>query len=159
MTEAATPRLLVVVGLPGSGKTVYLDRLKADGTVQTAFDDFHANAADNSCDVTASRWWRPLIESLTEGMDCAVADIAFCSPERRDALIEEVRRPLPGAKVVFHCFRADSDRCVRNLIARDRPSVQEDLQELQRWLPRYVIPDGATIIEVPEAGTGPSLKR
>jgi hypothetical protein len=157
MTSAKTPTLLVVVGLPGSGKTFYLDRLKAKGTVQEAFDDFHANAAGNSSNVSASRWWGPLMESLTRGADCAVADIAFCSPPRRDALIREVLRLQPGTKVVFHCFKADQDRCVRNLMARDRPSLHEDLLQLSRWLPEYAIPEGAVIMDVPNAG--PTLQR
>jgi predicted kinase len=79
-------KLIVVIGLPGSGKSHYVDRLLADGSVGWICHDFHADAYNDSKLVTDSRYLQELLEKLRTGHTCAIADIAFCDPTRRERI-------------------------------------------------------------------------
>jgi len=145
------PKLIIVSGLPGSGKTQYLKKLLLTNEIGYRCDDFHSCAqADSQC-VTASRCWSELIASLERGLDCAVADVVFCLEPRREALRREVLARLPAVEVEVRCFENDPHRCRQNVLARQPErsgSLRADLQILEGLTARYVIPPGAVRLPV-----------
>lgn len=70
------PEVLILVGLPGCGKTTYVEELRREGWAD--FDDFKSGAVDNSSEFRKSSRLRPLVASLHAGLRCVVADIDFC---------------------------------------------------------------------------------
>jgi len=73
--------ILVIAGLPGCGKTTYLDQLLKESW--RTFDDFKANAYQNSPQFQKSRKYAALQAAIRDNSRCAVADIDFCKPESR----------------------------------------------------------------------------
>ncbi|OFV96503.1 MAG: hypothetical protein A3H28_06205 [Acidobacteria bacterium RIFCSPLOWO2_02_FULL_61_28] len=144
-----TGNVILVVGLPGCGKTTYVDKLTAEFGAQK-FDDFKANAHYDSPTFQCARRFDELIIKLVRGETCIVADIDFCRNEARIEAEEEIKGRIPGVKVEWHYFENDPIRCRRNVIRRKSNSVQQELLNIDRYSPGYDIPSPATLIRVPE---------
>jgi hypothetical protein len=145
------PKLIVVMGLPGSGKTFYSKRLMKSGL--RCFDDFHADADGDSIEVAASPDWPDLKESLKTGVDAVVGDIAFCEPSRRAALMEAVRAEVPSVQIEYLAFENNPARCLENLI--NVADSDHRIAKLSEWAPRYVLPEGAIVMPIKYAGSTP----
>jgi hypothetical protein len=139
--------LTVVVGLPGSGKSRLLDRLRAACPGVVA-DDYHAAAHGGSPEVTDSRHYPALIAALRAGLDFYVADIAFTDSGRRLELDRVVRADVAGVVIEWVFFANDLGACLANVRRRGRESRAEE-EEMAQWLaPRYFVPQHATVLPV-----------
>lgn len=138
--------LILLVGLPGCGKTTHLCQLCRDGWL--IFDDFKANALDDSSTFCKSRKFPILIMALRNGLRCAVADIDFCKTESRDEAIRVIKAEIPNAKLSWRFFANDPVACEKNIRARNRPSLQTDLRKLAEYSAFYCIPQGAYVLPV-----------
>lgn len=148
--------LTVVVGLPGSGKSRLLDRLRAACPGVVA-DDYHAAAHGGSPEVTASRHYPALINNLRAGLDCAISDIAFTDTGRRLELDRVVRADVAGVVIKWVFFANDLGACLANVRRRGRESRVEE-GEMARWFaPRYFVPHGATLLPVWTPPGAPSI--
>jgi hypothetical protein len=141
-------KLIVVIGLPGSGKSHYLKELRDKGVLDWICEDFHADAYRNSEHVVDSRHLAPLVENLQHGLVCGVADIAFCNPVRLQEFLDEIRARVPGAEIEFHCFKNDKARCAENVDHRARESAGSEKGLIEKFSPGYTIPEGAKILDV-----------
>jgi hypothetical protein len=79
--QNVTKNVRLLAGLPGCGKTTYLNELRQNGWA--AFDDFKAGATDDSPEYRKSRHFADLLAHLCAGLRCVVADIDFCKTESR----------------------------------------------------------------------------
>lgn len=147
-------RLLVVVGLPGSGKSRLIDERLGQTVTGLRVHDFHADAIDGSPEVKKSRHYIPLVQKLKAGHDCVIADIEFCRPGRRDAFVRTLQEALPGLEVEFHCLRNQPDRCIRNVLSRCRKSVDEERRKILELSNDYTLPAGAIEYDVFEGSNG-----
>jgi predicted kinase len=143
-------RLLVVVGLPGAGKSWLIDNRLRQTITGLCIHDFHGDAINNSSAVKNSRHYVPLVKSLRAGRDCIIADIEFCRPTRRDAAVDTLRREFPSLIIEYHCVRNQPDRCIRNIIARGRQSESEERRKVGDLSREYVLPMGAIEYDVVE---------
>lgn len=143
-------KLILISGLPGSGKTYYLDNLIASGAVRKdrCYDDFHAGAHNDSPTVELSRWFIPLVSNLQAGNDCIVSDIEFCLKSRRDNLIEAIRIRVPSTKLEIRCFENKPDICRTRVLARSRESTGEETENIGRLSRDYDIPKDAIVLKV-----------
>lgn len=139
------PEVLFVAGLPGSGKTPYLMRLQADGWV--TFDDYQANARDNSPRFRAGRRYRELVQALRDGKKCVVADMKFCRPEDRREARNNLEEDVPGLCVRCEFFENDPKQCAEN-IHRSERSPGPRLAKLAEFAPEYSPPRGATFLPI-----------
>jgi len=141
-------QLLIVTGLPGAGKSWLIDNRLRQRVTGLCIHDFHGNSVNNSSAVKKSRHYAALVEALRAGHDCVVADIEFCRSSRRDAVIETLRIEFLCLAVEFHCFRNQPDRCIKNVVARHRDSVDEELRKVRQLSQEYVLPTGAIEYDV-----------
>ena len=141
-------RLLMVTGLPGAGKSWLIDDRLRQTVTGLCVHDFHGNAIDHSPAVKKSRHYVALVEALKAGHDCVIADIEFCRPSRRDVVVETLRTELPLLNVEYHCLRNQPERCIRNVIARNRHGADEEWSKVERLSREYVLPVGAIEYDV-----------
>lgn len=138
-----TPKILMIAGLPGCGKTTYLDELRREGW--SAFDDFKAGAIDDSSQFDKSRQFETLIAALREGRRCVVADIDFCKSESRAEAEKVLRVTVPRVEICWCFFARDERACEENIKRRNRDSLEAGIRELRRYSRVYSIPLGAHV--------------
>jgi energy-coupling factor transporter ATP-binding protein EcfA2 len=144
-------KLIVIVGLPGSGKSTLIEEMQPLVT-GLCVHDFHANAVGDSSLVDRSRYYHAVIDHIRAGNDCVIADIAFCEPPRRASLCEAFLREIPNLVLDWIYFENAPEKCERNVRRRERQSICNDLRELFRLAPLYRIPYGETPRVVREDG-------
>ena len=93
-------KLVVVFGLPGSGKTFHLPRIKKEHDAKLIRDSFKKESFRNLAPIMCSRHFVDLISNLREGRNCVISDIAFCKKDRRKELAEAVQLHVPDVKIV-----------------------------------------------------------
>ena len=137
------PTLLAIAGLPGSGKTRYINSLRSSIRGHIA-DDYMGGAVG----FTESRHIVDLARALNAGQDSLVCDILFCLPARRAEFEALIRRLVPAATIEWRFFENDPDRCLENVRRRVRIRVTREEELIRELSPQYQIPDGATILHV-----------
>jgi adenylate kinase family enzyme len=85
------PKVVIVIGLPGSGKTTYSKAHFANRLPNDLFDDFHGGSLDWTGAFAKSRHYEALKKKLEEGQDCVISDIEYCRSERLRAAEEGLR--------------------------------------------------------------------
>jgi hypothetical protein len=145
---ASISKLLVLSGLPGSGKSELLRSGKFPRVTGLRVHDFHHKAINNSPLPKDSRHFRAVVEALKAGHDCIIADVEFCREVRRNAVVEAIRDEVPEVLVEFHCFRNQPDRCKANVRRRGRAGVEEELRKVDEISSVYEIPANAVEYDV-----------
>jgi predicted kinase len=138
--------VILIAGLPGSGKTVYMEPLRQAGW--NIFDDFKANAYNDSSIFFHSQNYEPLLKALREGQKCVVADIDFCKTDSRNEAELVLRRQLPDVKLSWLFFANDIHACQANIKRRASRSIDDNLRALSNYCVQYHIPTCAHVIPV-----------
>ena len=133
--------ILLIAGLPGSGKTTHLNELQQNGW--SVFDDFKAGAIDDSPAFNKSCRFVAVVSKLREGKKCAVADIDFCRGTSRTEAENVLLGALPGLEIHWRFFANDEQACGENIRRRGRDSLEADLVKLREYSRIYEIPAGA----------------
>src|ERR1039457_2222600 len=76
------PTVTILIGLPGSGKTTYLEQKYPVHKRNCCFDNFHENSLDNTGTFTQSRHFETLKQLLRDGINCLISDIEYCRTKR-----------------------------------------------------------------------------
>ena len=130
-------KLIIVIGLPGSGKSCYLNSLKYEKIVDHIIHDFHAGAA--SFCFYDSKYANELVELLKSGINCGVADISFCKAFRRNAFIEGINDNIKDIQIEYHCFENNPETCKHNVLIRNRKGVQNELLRIDEFTENFDI--------------------
>jgi predicted kinase len=137
---------MLLAGLPGSGKTIYLCEKLHEGWL--VFDDFKANAFDDDSYFSKSRKFPSLTSALAHDLKCVVADIDFCDPASRNQAENVLRAVFPQLQLVWHFFENNPAACKANVRRRNNRGVNEELEKLRKYAGVYEIPQGAVILPV-----------
>ena len=141
------PRVILVGGLPGSGKTPYLEGLRTAGW--EIFDDFQANAHDNSPQFQKARRCGELIQALREGLNCVVADMRLvCSDYQVEA--EQVLRAHVGRIALeWRFFENDAAQCEQNIRnAAGTRFPEPRLAKVREFSEKYSVPSDSVRMPV-----------
>lgn len=146
MIGPRTQVVILLAGLPGCGKTTLLCQMRRDGWL--VFDDFKANAFDNSSEFRKSRKFRTLMAALSDGLRCVVADIDFCKTESRAEAQRVLMTDTPDVKIDWRFFANDLVACEANIRHRNRASIRQDLTKLHEYSAVYRIPQRAYVLPI-----------
>jgi len=138
--------LVLVGGLPGSGKSCLLHGFRQEGW--KIFDDFQAGALNDSPQFEHSRRFGELIADLRGGTRCVVADIRVIHEPYRANARDALLRSLGETEVEFRLFENDPQQCAQN-VRRDTARESGDrLRAIQDWTDQYSCPEGVRVIPV-----------
>jgi hypothetical protein len=136
---------ILILGLPGSGKTHYLLDLAAR-TGAAFFDDFKKDAFRDDPAFGSARRLGELLADLWTERDCLISDIDFCLPESlQEAEAWIYGNAPPGTTIERRYFAPDRDQCIANVTARatrENRDVASELGDIERYLKTYVVPQG-----------------
>lgn len=144
--------LTVVVGLPGAGKSSYMQKHKLACPGVYA-EDYMAGSRDDSSHLRDSRHHEALVHNLNDGKDCMLADIELCRREKQQELEAIIREHAPGTCIRWVVFRNDAAACKRNALRRARSGVQEELTKIDRLSRIYYTPANTQPVPVWPAET------
>ncbi len=146
--------LYVVIGMPGSGKTTYLERAQAEHVVDCYFDDYQKGApkADGlesraKSEPRLSPTYPKLVAAMAAGQNVAIADIRYCVPEEETLIREFAMAEFPEAKVVLVYFANNPDACRHNVMLRNRAAdrVKIELETIDLLTSRYNPPQNQAL--------------
>ena len=140
-------KLTIVVGLPGSGKSTYIQRHKSAFT-GIAIEDFHKGAFNNSPKVVDSKHFNELIANLNSNKDCIIADIAYCDEQKRCELEIEINKKLNNVEFDWIFFENDPEKCNENIQKRNRANYKEELEKVNLYKSIYIIPNDAKKLDI-----------
>lgn len=141
------PKLIAVAGLPGSGKSTYVERIAKQNGVRSISD------------ITQNCWlnWPHLTSSLRTGFDCIIDSATFTAPQGRKDLEDRLKKDGVEVDIEWRFFENNPTACLTNIlrdgILKPEREFHVRLQRLFEREPYYVIPDGATVIPVYNPGT------
>ena len=139
-------QIILIAGLPGSGKTKYMETLRLQDW--SIFDDFKANAYNDSSVFWHSRNYKALLMALHEVQKCVLADIDFCKATSRQEAEGALREQIPDLTLNWLFFENDFDACQANIMRRASRSIEDNLRALHEYHALYQIPIGAEVIPV-----------
>ena len=158
MTKA---RLILICGLPGSGKTTLAEQLAAEvPAVRLCPDEWKHDLGIDYYDEESrvrleKRLWRLGQELLGLGQS-VILENGFWAREERDALRDAAR--AVGASVELHHVTAHVDELWRRIVERDLEgrwgsrSIRRD--ELDEWVEAYEEPDAEELATYDPPGSG-----
>ena len=119
---------LIIIGLPGSGKTTLMDSTELSRHRQ--FDDVNKSFESMS-------EFRAAVEAQ---VPVVVSDILFCDQGFLDRFVAKLPRGFSFHKIYF---KNDPGACIKNAARRDRKHVDRDIQMIYRLSPNYHPPKEA----------------
>ena len=144
--EAAGVSVLLLGGLPGSGKSPYSEEFERRGWLR--FDDFQKDAPGDSDQFRRAARFDELVSAVAAGRRCIVTDIRLIYAEYRDGAMRALRE-VPGShSVELRLFENDPKQCARNVgEAKDRDTARR-LENIEFWSSKYTRPNGTAAIPV-----------
>src|SRR6478609_8093185 len=150
MVPEAEPRLILLCGLPGSGKTTLAKRLASrTPTVRLCPDEWMADVGIDLFDVGARdrlerRFWILAQDVLRTG-GSVILESGFWLRSDRDE--KRLGARAIGATVELRFLDVPVDELVRRLDEREATSASARISraELERWLPLFEPPDAAEL--------------
>lgn len=143
-------KAIFIVGLPGSGKTYYAHQF-ANEIDAALFDDFKANAINDSSHFPFAETYAELINELRSGKNSIVSDIDFCKAEARSEASHCIKRLIPDVDIEWIFFENDPEKCCENIIRRAKTEGRKQsgpLNALEKYSKFYLNPEGSTVISV-----------
>ena len=139
-------KLLLIAGLPGSGKTTHLCQMCREGW--TVFDDFKALAFEDCSKFRSSRKLPSLLTALRDGLNCIAADIDFCDESARREANSVLLAELPDLDLSWQFFANDRAACEANVRSRNRDCLPRELELIAKYSPFYQIPQATIVLPV-----------
>jgi tRNA splicing ligase len=146
-------KILVITGMPGSGKTSYLKEHMSEFGDALICDDYYKSGPGRTVEFRGSVYYTDLREALKTGRNVVIADIVFCEDEFRSemqdgikALIEELE---VEAEVEYRFFANDPEACIENILQRNRQDrVKSELKFIATHKDNYHIPSDTVLLPV-----------
>ncbi len=144
--EASGATVLLLGGLPGSGKSPFSEELESRGWVR--FDDFQKDAPGDSDQFRNAARFDELVHAIAAGRRCVVTDIRFIHAEYREAALRTLQVADGRPSVVLRLFEKNPEQCSRNVGQATDRDTKRRLQNIEFWTQHYSLPSGQDAIPV-----------
>ncbi|CAN5748172.1 hypothetical protein BH11PAT2_BH11PAT2_01380 [soil metagenome] len=151
-------KVIFITGMPGSGKTTYLNNHTAEFSDALICDDYYKSALDADrprkfVGFKGSAYYEDVKEALANGRDVVMADIVFYEDElgreAREGLEALIAELGTRVDIDYRYFENDAEACIANIVRRDRPErVESELKFVTENRDSYRIPKNATVLPV-----------
>ena len=131
------PNLIVVIGMPGAGKTTYMEQLKQSGEISVFYDDFQADAPGKDKNPFLSKHFAALVKNLRLGKTVAVADIRYCDRRELNLLLAAVISAVPEIRIDLRYFENAADKCRANVSKRARKWTEQEFEYIDEYAAVY----------------------
>ncbi|HWE36609.1 MAG TPA: AAA family ATPase [Isosphaeraceae bacterium] len=132
-------KLTIIAGLPGSGKS-HLVRELHESTSGSRVEDYMKESKDNSSRMVHSQHFEKLIEDLSKGLDCVIADIVFCEAARREEIESAVKEKVRDVEIEWVYFENDPVACAVNATRRNMEKLIKQIQRIDELSKKYDVP-------------------
>ncbi|MFZ3009952.1 MAG: AAA family ATPase [Candidatus Microsaccharimonas sp.] len=133
--------LTIVIGLPGSGKTTYINNLADQNSQLSIYDDYQGEAYNNDSDPRLSKHFGELVGNLKKAKNVIVSDIRYCIPHELNVFLGTVLSAAPNVRIELKYFENNPEACRKNILFRNRENrVDQELELLNKLTSGYVLP-------------------
>lgn len=151
------PRLIILAGLHGSGKSTFIRKYYPTGFV--VFDDLMKNSHGGQPEFRHSQHLNSLVCALEEGKNIVVADVRFCEPGFQQDFLDTLAPWSGKHQILWRCFKTDKARCQVNLLYRARQNGHNnttlEFANNEHFCRVAAFPPEAEIVPVCRADYGP----
>lgn len=134
--------IIFIIGLPGSGKSRYIEKNYSDTNKYLIFDDVKGDAVMNNGDFAYSKYYPEIIAKIKEGkINIVVSDIDFCKDgelkKAKDILEWWINHDKLVFKITSIFFKNDPDQCKKNLTANKTRNNISRNESIDRYSKNY----------------------
>lgn len=140
--------LMIIIGLPGSGKSTYIEKFREKHTSCSTYDDYQGGALGDDPDPRLSKHYSFLVRDLKDGRTVLVSDVRYCIPSELNAFLSAVVGTAPNTILVFKYFENNPELCKQNVMSRNREGRVERELELIDNLSSNYYPLGLEVIPI-----------
>lgn len=148
-------KVILLAGLPGSGKSTYASELTRSGEATFYLNDYHWRSRDNQAKLRWGRAFRAMTEALRRGETWTSSDVQWCKPGQRESFEHDLKAEVPGVIVEWRFIVCDIEVCRDRIRSRGREGVRDvekELLLLEELLAEYSIPEGARMVVTDQVG-------
>jgi hypothetical protein len=136
-------KIIVITGLPGSGKTSYLESHSEEFRDFLICDDYYKSAPGRFVQFNGSVYYPDIRNALLNGGNVVIADMVFCEDEFREEMQQEVAKLIKelgiDAEIDYKYFENNPEACIANILHRNRHGrVEGELKFIRTPIPRGV---------------------
>lgn len=125
--------IIVIVGLPGSGKTTLANKIKEVNKDYIIIDD----PKNFSIDIEPH---------IVNGQNIILVDPNLCFDKNRDRLVELIKKLNPNIKIDWIFFENNPTKCLNNIHLRsDNKNVKSFIKQFSKF---YRMPENSNVFEI-----------
>ena len=146
-------KVIILIGLPGSGKSMYLNNNQEKFKKFFICDDYHKSSYKKSRYFEDSLFYNDMQKALKKKKDILLTDIAYCKTEKLKNTEEGIKRIAKELnlkiKIDYLYFENDPEACKQNILRRNRTDrISRELEYVDETSKQYAIPKDVKVLSV-----------
>ena len=146
-------KIIIIVGLPGSGKSCLINEKYFDKKKYLVIDDMKGGAVFDCSNFCYSKHYPNLIIGMIQGKkDIVISDISFCDinnfNEAKNMLEWWINNNDINYKITSIFFKNDPDQCKKNIKDQNTSRLEKINEFTKNYNPFSMKSDGDEIVSV-----------